>query len=408
MQSAASEEGGGKLDKGSDGGLDEETIERLEQEYGSDKPLVYAYGQWLGVVPREDYIIKKEFIPSEWEEKENGELSVKLVTRFEGREVEVIKEPGEEGKLIKAVYTDDGADLSSEGWSVRVETRQDRVDRFLRRDKENKAEDAKKYPARVVIFQPNYSGLFQLDFRHSRKYNDKVIDMIGDKVPISLYFGILSTIIIYGVCIPLGVIKAIKHRTVIDNVSSILIFIGYSIPSFALGAFLLVHCSVQNQWFPLMGLVSQDFEDLSLWQKIWDLTHHTVLPLICYVIGGFAMLTMMMKNNLMENLAADYVRTAVSKGVSFRSAVLGHAFRNSFIPIASGLGSIVTIFVSGSMLIEKVFDIDGFGLMQFQAILDKDMQVMMGTMTISVFLMLIGNVLSDFIVAKVDPRITYK
>ena len=132
-----------------------------------------------------------------------------------------------------------------------------------------------------------------------------------------------------------------------------------------------------------------------------------VLPLLCYVISGFAMLTMMMKNNLMDNLSADYVRTAMAKGVSFQRAVLGHAFRNSFIPIATSLGSLITLFVGGSMLVEKVFDIHGFGMLQFQAIADKDYNVILGTLTISAFLMLLGNILSDIIVAMVDPRIKF-
>ena len=115
--------------------------------------------------------------------------------------------------------------------------------------------------------------------------------------------------------------------------------------------------------------------------KIKDLAHHTVLPLICYVIGCFALLTMMMKNNLMDNLAADYVRTAVAKGVSFRRAVFGHAFRNSIIPIATTLGQLITIFVGGTLLIETVFDIQGFGLLQYQAVLGRDLPVIMGTLT---------------------------
>ena len=159
--------------------------------------------------------------------------------------------------------------------------------------------------------------------------------------------------------------------------------------------------------FPLFGLTSPGWEDLTLWAKITDLAHHTVLPLMCYIVGGFAYTTMMMKNNLMDNLAADYVRTAVAKGVSFRSAVFKHAFRNSFIPIATSLGGLITVFVGGSMLVEQVFDIQGFGLLQFQAIMNRDQAVIMGTLTIAAFLMIVGNILSDFIVAMVDPRIKF-
>jgi microcin C transport system permease protein len=120
------------------------------------------------------------------------------------------------------------------------------------------------------------------------------------------------------------------------------------------------------------------------------------------------MLTMMTKNNLMDNLAADYVRTAVAKGASFRKAVFGHAFRNSMIPIATSLGDLVTVFIGGSMLIETVFDIQGFGLLQYQSVIARDVPVIMGTLTIAAFLMLIGHVISDFIVAMVDPRIKFE
>ncbi|MEM9081084.1 MAG: ABC transporter permease, partial [Verrucomicrobiota bacterium] len=213
----------------------------------------------------------------------------------------------------------------------------------------------------------------------------------------------------YGVCLPLGVLKAIKHRTLVDNLTSILIFVGYSIPGFALGGVLLVYLGAQYGWFPMIGLDSPELADLPWWseERLWDRAHHTVLPLICYVVGSFAWMTMMMKNNLMDNLAADYVRTAVAKGAGWRKAVFKHAFRNSFIPIATSLGQLITILVGGSMLIEKVFDIQGFGLLQFQALFGKDYPVVMGTLTIAAFLMIIGNILSDVVVAMVDPRVKF-
>ena len=132
------------------------------------------------------------------------------------------------------------------------------------------------------------------------------------------------------------------------------------------------------------------------------------MPMLCYLVGGFAFMTLMMKNSLMDNLAADYVRTAVAKGVSFPSAVFKHAFRNSLIPLASTFGDNVTIFVGGSMLIERVFDINGFGLLQFNAILERDEPLMMGVLFISAVLMLVGNVISDLCVAMVDPRVSFK
>jgi microcin C transport system permease protein len=194
----------------------------------------------------------------------------------------------------------------------------------------------------------------------------------------------------------------------IDSWSSVMIFLGYSIPGFALGAILLVHLGARMNWFPLFGLTSANFDQLGNWDKVKDLVHHTVLPLICYMVGSFAMLTMLTKNSLMDHLAADYVRTAVAKGVSFPKAVFGHAFRNSMIPIATSLGDLVGIFVGGSMLVETVFDIQGFGLLQYQAVLERDVPVIMGTLTIAAFLMLIGQVISDLCVAMVDPRIKFE
>jgi microcin C transport system permease protein len=160
--------------------------------------------------------------------------------------------------------------------------------------------------------------------------------------------------------------------------------------------------------FPLFGMTSPGYAEMAPWDQVKDLAHHTVLPLLCYLVGSFAMLTMMTKNNLMDQLSADYVRTAVAKGVGFRKAVFGHAFRNSMIPIATSLGGLVGIFIGGSLLVETVFDIQGFGLLQYQAVIARDVPVIMGTLTIAAFLMLLGNVISDMIVAMVDPRIKFK
>ena len=225
----------------------------------------------------------------------------------------------------------------------------------------------------------------------------------------ALYFGILTAFITYAVCLPLGVLKAIKHRTVVDNSTSILIFMGYSIPGFALGALMVVFLAARLGWFPMFGLDSPELSELDWWhwERIKDRAHHTVLPLLCYVVGSFAFLTMMMKNSLMDNLAADYIRTAVAKGVNYRRAIFRHAFRNSIIPVASTLGQLITILVGGSILIETVFDIQGFGLLQFQALQDRDMPVIMGTLTIAAFLLVVGNILSDLIVAMIDPRVKF-
>ncbi len=388
------------------GGLSEEQLEEIEEQYGLDKFVLHAYAQWLGILPREVRLSKGEW-GARGGETIGGDIDLErtaiVVLRGDGRIVHVTRE---DGAVSSAVFAATGEDVADEGWRVRLETEEDRQERFLRRS--GAGADPPSYRERAVIYQTRFAGLLQGDLGRSTAYNDPVIDMILERMPIALYFGILTAVISYGVCLPLGILKALKHRTFIDSTSSVLIFIGYSIPGFALGAILLVHLGARMGWFPLFGLTSPDFATLDTPGKIKNLAHHTVLPLLCYVIGSFAYLTMLVKNNLLDNLAADYVRTAVAKGVNFRRAVFGHALRNSMIPVATTLGNLVTIFIGGSMLIETVFDIQGFGLLQYQSVIARDVPVIMGTLVIAALLMLIGNVVSDLIVAMVDPRIKFE
>jgi len=248
----------------------------------------------------------------------------------------------------------------------------------------------------------------QGDLGSSYRYNEPVWDVIRDRFPVSLYYGLVTLVITYIVCIPLGVLKAIKHKTVVDNVTSILIFVGYAIPGYALGSLLLLYFSVRLEWFPMGGFVSLSFEEKDTIGKTMDLINHSVLPLICYLIGSFALVTLLLKNHLMDNLASDYIRTAIAKGVSFRQAVTRHAMRNSMIPIATTFGQNIVLLVSGSFLIETIFDIDGFGLLGLTAILDRDYPVVMGVVLLASFLLLIGNIISDVLVALVDPRIRFQ
>jgi len=402
---------GGADDKGGDGkneNLSEDQKENLEEQYGLDKSLIHAYAQWLGVLPKENFITKTEYGGDSISKRYDRDTEARFILRKSDRLASAIISRGEETyEMVSFKYLDGAGDPAADGWSIRLESPDDRKARWAKR--EGRLIDAcpKEYDFRVVAYQKSFSGLLQGNLGRSYLYGDTVWSLIVDRIPISLYLGILSTLIIYATCIPLGIFKAIKHQSGADNLSSILIFIGYAIPGYALGALLVVFLGARAKLFPIFGLTSENFAELSAFGKVVDLAHHTVLPLSCYVVSGFAFLTMMMKNNLMENLSSDYVRTAMAKGVTFRKAVTGHAFRNSFIPIATGLGSLITLFIGGSMLIEKVFDIPGFGLLQFQAVTGKDIPVVMGTLTISAFLMLIGNILSDFIVALVDPRIKF-
>jgi microcin C transport system permease protein len=261
----------------------------------------------------------------------------------------------------------------------------------------------------LVAYAGWLGKLFVGDFGVSYRYNEPVAGLIAKRLPISTYYGTVTFVLTYLICIPLGALKALRHRTFLDTGTSVIVFIGYAVPGFALGLILLIGFAYPPlEWFPTGGFTSADFESMSFWEKVKDIWNHSVLPLACYQIGAFAFLTMMMKNQLMDNLAADYVRTAIAKGLSFKAAVFRHAYRNSLIPIATSFGGIVSIFVGGSFLVEYIFDIDGIGLFGYKSLLDRDYLSVMAIMTISAFLIMIGNILSDIFVALVDPRVRFE
>ncbi len=251
------------------------------------------------------------------------------------------------------------------------------------------------------------SRVVRLDLGTSTRYSEPVWDIIQSRFPISIFYGVVTLILTYGVCIPLGIVKAIRHRTLFDSVSSALVFIGYAVPGYVVGIGLLTAFAWKMDWFPLGGFVSDDFDDLSSEERVRDIVNHAVLPVLSYVAGSFAVTTLLMKNSLMDNLAADYVRTAIAKGMTFRRAVFKHAFRNSLVPIATSFGSNISLILTGSFLIEKIYDIDGFGLLGFESLVERDYPVVMGILVISSLLFMIGNILSDLCVAIVDPRVKF-
>jgi len=212
------------------------------------------------------------------------------------------------------------------------------------------------------------------------------------------------------VCVPLGVLKAIRHGSKFDFFSSAIVFLGYSVPGWALGTMLLVLLGGGSFWnvFPLGGFRPSNWEYLGFFQKITSQLYYMVLPVFCYMVGSFATLTILMKNSLMENLGQDYVRTAFAKGLDEKRVIFVHALRNSLIPLATGLGHVISLILAGSFLIERVFNIDGMGYLGYTSIIQRDYPVALGILVISSLLMLIGNILSDVIYVLVDPRIRFK
>ncbi|MGB0993867.1 MAG: ABC transporter permease, partial [Akkermansiaceae bacterium] len=369
-----------------------------EEKHGYDVGVMHAYLRWLGVMPKEKFRSKAEFA--------EGATETKVLVSGTTYEVTVT----DQGELK---WGEGSAELDKDAWKARIITVKEIERRWRKRTKSKYNPEGLAFPKdkarpQAVVYQSRWRGLLQGDLQRSTKYGDRISDMMKERFPISLFYGILSMIIIYSVCLPLGIIKAIKHRSFMDTFSSVTVFCGYAIPSYVLGAFLLWLLGFHWDLLPQEGFVSENFDTLSTGGKIKDLIEHAIMPLSCYLVGSFAMMTMMMKNNLMDNLAADYVRTATAKGVPYRRAVFKHAFRNSLIPIATTFGQNITLIIGGSFLIEKIFDINGFGLMQYTAVLDRDEPVILGVLVVAASLQLLGNILSDVCVAIVDPRISYK
>jgi len=247
----------------------------------------------------------------------------------------------------------------------------------------------------------------------SYKFPNKTAwQMIRERMPVSLVFGITAFLLSYILCIPLGIAKALRHGSRFDLATSVAIFVGYAIPPFALGMVLkMLLCGTTDLFwdvFPLGGFVSDNFAQLSFAAQAGDVFAHMLLPLACYVAGDFAVLTVLMKNSLLEQVGRDYVRTVLAKGGSPRRAIWGHALRNSLIPIATGFGGVLQLMFAGAVIIEQVFAIPGMGRLSLEAVVGRDYPVFMGILSLTAILGLLGNVLSDFCYVLIDPRITFQ
>jgi microcin C transport system permease protein len=253
-------------------------------------------------------------------------------------------------------------------------------------------------------------NVLHLNLGQSYVYQDPVWDVIKARFPVSLFLGFSGFLLSYFVCVPLGIFKAVRHGSRFDLLSSLTVFLGYSVPGWALGTALLVLLGGGSFWsvFPLGGFRPTNWEYLNLFEKVAAQIHYMFLPVLCYTIESFATLTILMKNSLMENLGQDYVRTAFAKGLSEHRVIFVHALRNSLIPISTGLGNEIGLILAGSFLIEKVFNIDGMGYLGYTSILQRDYPVALGILVVASLLLLVGNILSDMIYVIVDPRIRFQ
>lgn len=252
-------------------------------------------------------------------------------------------------------------------------------------------------------------NISRLDFGESFKFEEPALDVIVRCFPVSLQFGVLSLFLVYLICVPLGIMKAVKNETSFDSFTSFLLFVAYSVPPLMLGVLLMVFFAGGSyfDWFPNRGIMSDNYADFSTWEKVKDRTHHFILPLICYMVNSFTVLTFMMKNSLLEEIKLDYVRTARAKGLSENTVIFKHALRNALIPLVTGIGSFLGVFLAGSLIIETVFSLNGIGELGYNAALSRDYNILMALIFISSVVTLLGRLISDLLYLVVDPRIDF-
>ena len=249
------------------------------------------------------------------------------------------------------------------------------------------------------------------DFGESYFKNQRVVDLVLSKMPVSISLGLWTTLIIYCVSIPLGIAKAVRDGSRFDIWTSGVVIVGYAVPGFLFAVLLIVLFAggTYFSWFPLRGLVSDNWASLPWYGKIGDYFWHLTLPVTALVIGGFAGLTMLTKNSFLEEINKQYVVTARAKGVTERQVLYRHIFRNAMLIVIAGFpGAFIGILFTGALLIEVIFSLDGLGLLGFEAAINRDYPVMFGTLYFFTLLGLVMNLISDLAYVAVDPRIDFE
>ena len=253
-------------------------------------------------------------------------------------------------------------------------------------------------------------NIIHLDFGDSFSYEEPVIGVIASKLPVSLQFGVFSFLLTYLISIPLGVFKALKADSAFDRISGFIMYVAYSVPPVVFGVFLIVFFAGGRyfSWFPIGQIQSDNFSDLTLWQQFVDRAHHFVLPLLCYVIGGFSDLTMLVRNSMIDVLRQNYIRTARAMGYGQLTILFFQALKNALLPVVAGMGNFLRLFLAGSLIIETIFQLDGIGLLSYRSILSRDYNVIMGLIILASVLLLSGRLIVDLFYKFVDPRMDFK
>lgn len=248
----------------------------------------------------------------------------------------------------------------------------------------------------------------RFDLGKSFFQNKDVWQLILEKLPVSISLGLWTFFISYLIAVPLGVAKAVRAGSRFDLVTTLVVLIGYAIPGFVLGVAMLVIFGGQLQWFPLRGLTSGNWEELSMGAKVVDYLWHITLPVTAMVVGSFAVTTMLTKNSFLEEIRKQYVLTARAKGLDERRVLWKHIFRNALMPIIAGFpAAFLGAFFTGSLLIETLFSLDGLGLLSYESVIRRDYPVVLGTLYLFTLLGLLTKLLSDLMYVWVDPRVKF-
>jgi len=261
---------------------------------------------------------------------------------------------------------------------------------------------------RFFIMLRNY---LRFDFGRSYFRDIDVVDLIKEKLPVSISLGLWMTLLTYLISIPLGIAKAVRDGSRFDTVSSSLIIVGYAVPGFLLAIFLIVLFAGGSFWsiFPLRGLTSDNWGQLPWYGKIADYFWHLVLPITAMMVGSFATMTLLTKNSFLDEIRKQYVLTARAKGLSNRKVLYGHVFRNAMLIVIAGFaGAFVGAFFGGSLLIETIFSLDGLGLLSFESVLNRDYPVVFANLYIFALIGLFVNLISDLTYTWIDPRIDFE
>ncbi len=250
----------------------------------------------------------------------------------------------------------------------------------------------------------------RFDLGRSFYHNKDVWKLILEKLPVSISLGLWTFLLVYLISVPLGIAKAVRAGTRFDTVTTFVVLLGYAIPSFVMGVVLLVLFGGGSfvQWFPLRGLTSINWAELSLFGKVVDYLWHIAMPVAAMVLGGFAVITVLTKNSVLEEIRKQYVMTARAKGVDERNVLWRHVFRNAMIPIMTGFpAAFVGAFFTGSLLIETLFSLDGLGLLSYESVIRRDYPVVLGSLFLFTIIGLFTTLLRDLSYIWVDPRVTY-